>query len=61
MTSLHIDEISQACAACFFFTFDIEFNDGKLHLDQRCDQKVSGFPYVLGCTHTLLLEAADEI
>ncbi len=61
MTSLHMDEIPQACAACFFFTVDIEFNDGKLRLDQRCDQKVSGFPNVLECTHTLLLEAADEI
>jgi hypothetical protein len=61
MTSLLIDEISQACAACFFFTVEIEFNDGKLRLDQRCDQKVPGFPNVLECTHTLLLEAADEI
>jgi len=54
-------QISQACAACFFFTVDIDFNDGKLRLDQRCDQQVPEFPNVLECTHTLLLEAADEI
>jgi hypothetical protein len=61
MTSLHLDEISQACTACFFFTSDIELNDGKLRLDLRCDQQVSGFPNVIECTQTLLLEAADEI
>ena len=54
-------QISQACAACFFFTVDIDFNDGKLRLDQRCDQQVPEFPNVLECTHNLLLEAADEI
>lgn len=61
MALLDVDQISQACAACFFLTTEIEFNDGKLRLAQKCDQQVAGFPNVLECAQTLQLEAPDEI
>ena len=60
MSQPNLDEISQDCAACFFFSMEIDFIDGDMKVSLACDQNVIGFPAPKECAKNLVLLVTEN-